>query len=433
MQKLQAKLDAYLNSIEASPAQRSPAWYAIRVNTIGGSEISTVIGTNPFNTVKSLLAGKVGIRSFNGNTACRWGTLFEHLTEKFTELSLKMTTKIKEAGSVPGVFERQRYSPDGLGIVELLDHNDKPEWYVILFEFKAPMGTLPNNKIPVHYRAQVQTGMLSIPLTEYTIFVNNCYRKCALENLDFYGVYDKVYHYGDYKKRKYGLSEETPKACGIICFYQTQSELDKVTEACGYGEEVEYDIRDAFKSKTFDNISVYDTDDCDVELLIDRADALIDFGSARKAIVNRVLELYDSKRVFVVYYPMLMNHAEVNTMPFISTHKLESTSTTNTDPIAYAEKCIRRFTKQCKKKRMIPIGFMPWKLMRSNIIMENKDPEWYNTIKQPLEETLDTLNKLNQSDDPVAAYYKLYPPFDEYDDNYMAEMAIDFLEPPTDK
>lgn len=421
MQALQKKLDAYLGSIEESPAQRSPEWYAIRKNTIGGSEISTVIGTNPFNSVKSLLAGKVGISHFNGNTACRWGTLFEHLTEKFTELALKMTTNIKEAGSVPGVFERQRYSPDGLGIVKLLNCDNDYEWYVILFEFKAPLGTLPNNKIPKHYAAQVQTGMISIPLTDYTIFVNNCYRKCALSDLDFSSVYDKEYHYGDYKKRKYGLEDETPFACGIICFYQTQSAFDNASKVydCG-SESEEYDISDAFKSND-DNIgSYYSLHDCDAELLL--RDSLIDFGSVSKDMVNRMLELYDRKCIKAVYYPMLLEHRTVNAMPFIQTHKLESAGPTNTDPIAYAERCLERFEVQCTKKKLVPIGFLPWKLMRSNIILEPKDPEWYNTIKEPLEATLKTLNDLNQSADPVTAYYELYPIIDESAE-YMKEVS----------
>jgi putative phage-type endonuclease len=415
MQKLQARLDAYLDGIGAQPTQRSPEWYAIRKNTIGGSEIATVIGINPYNSVESMIAGKLGINSFNGNTACRWGTMFEHITEKFTQLILQISGGIREAGSIPGVIDRQRYSPDGLGIVQLLNCDDEPEYYIILFEFKAPLGTLPNGKVPKHYSSQIQTGMISIPLTEYSIFVNNCYRKCALSDLGFSGVYDKIYHGGDYKKRKYGLEKETPYGCGLICFYQTQMEFDKVTQYYGqdsYSEE--YDISAAFDDSRNDG----DDDDCrygdhDMELLIDSKNSLIDFGSAPQNIVDRMFQLYDDKRINVVYYPIMINHVAVNKMPFISTHNLELDKVMITDPVAYGKRCIDKFNRSCKDKNLCGIGFMPWKLMRSDVILENKDPEWLNTIREPLINALDILNELNSCDDPVAAYYQKYPMIDD--------------------
>lgn len=436
MQKIQNKLDNYLSGIEAAPAQRTPEWYAIRKNTIGGSEIATVIGTNPYNSVEGLLAGKVGISSFNGNTACRWGTMFEHLTEKFTQIILKMDRPITEAGSVPGVFERQRYSPDGLGVVQLMNCDNELEYYVILFEFKAPLGTLPNGKIPKHYMAQVQTGMISIPLTEYTIFVNNCYRKCALQDLAFNGVYDKIYHGGDYKKRKHGLGQETPYACGIICFYQTQEEFDKIVKYYGYeSDDEEYDIGKAFDDYEIDYTQGTDHNrysDHDMELLLDSKGSLIDFGAASKFLVDRILDLYDDKRVKVVYYPIMINHERVNEMDFISTHELQSDKDNVADPIEYAERCITRFDKKCKQKGLCGIGYMPWKLMRSDVILENKDPEWYDTIKGPVTKTLEILNELNNSANPVDAYYRKYPMLEETEE-YMEDMTsmADFMNPAT--
>jgi putative phage-type endonuclease len=417
MEKLQKKLDTYLSGIDAQPTQRSPEWYAIRKNTIGGSEIATVIGINPYNSVEGMIAGKLGINSFNGNTACRWGTMFEHVTEKFTQIILRMNDKIKEAGSIPGVIDRQRYSPDGLGIVQLLNCDDEPEYYVILFEFKAPLGTLPNGKIPNHYRPQIQTGMISIPLTEYSIFVNNCYRKCALSDLGFSGVYDKIYHGGDYKKRKYGLEKEKPYGCGVICFYQSQEEFDKVTQYYGYdSDSEEYDIGAAFDTSDIDYTQGSDHDrysDYDMELLLNSNQSLIDFGSTSQFIVDRMFQLYDDKRIKVIYYPIMINHEAVNEMPFISTHALESDKSTVADPVAYGERCIEKFEKTCRDKKLCGIGFMPWKLMRSDVILENKDPEWLNTIREPLTNALDILNELNNCADPIAAYYKKYPMIDE--------------------
>jgi hypothetical protein len=418
-------LSKYLNSIEEAPAQRTKEWYEIRKNTLGGSEISTVISKNPYNTVQSMIGQKIGISKFNGNTACRWGTMFEHITEKYTEIVLRMKDKIQEAGSVPGVVPRQRYSPDGLGIVQLIDNKNKPDWYIILFEFKAPLGTLPNNKIPQHYTPQIQTGMLSIPIVDYSIFVNNCYRKCSLDDLNFNGVYDKEFHYGDYKKRKYGLEREIPYACGLICVYQTNEEYEAAYDHYDYGSNNDYDFGAAFADNEPDDSSGTDPnyyDDCDMDLIIASKNKLIDFGSADRNIVERMFDLYDQKRIKVMYYPVIANKDRINELEFITTHNLERTEENEKNPKSYAERCIKSFQKNCKSKGLCSIGYIPWKLMRSDVILEERDPNWMDTILDPINDTLERMQKINDAVDPISAYYDMYPPIDA-DEEYFEEIA----------
>lgn len=411
----------FLNDIEAQPTQRTEEWHHIRKNTIGGSEIATVIGCNPYNSVQSLIAQKIGINNFQGNTACRWGTMFEHITEKYTCGVLKIE-RIYEAGSIPGIIERQRYSPDGLGIVQLLNCDNQPEWYIILFEFKAPMGTLPNKKIPKHYIPQIQMGMASIPIVDYSIFVNNCYRKCALKDIGFNNVYDKNFHIGDYKKLKNGLEKEIPYACGIICIYQTYEEYDKINKYYGYDSDEEYDINDAFNDlddeySNNDFESNYYTDH-DMELLLDSKEALIDFGLADKYLIDRIFELYDQKRVSVVYYPIMFNKDRVNTLDFIKTHNLERTNENIKNPKKYAENCIKTFEEKCINNNLCPIGYLPWKLMRSDVILEEKDEKFVDNIKEPLMKTLELMQKINDSENPVDEFYNIYPLVEESEEYF---------------
>ena len=213
-------ISTYIETLKSAPVQRSAEWYDIRKKTFGGSEMSTILGNNPFNNIKSLIAEKVGINKFNGNLATRWGTIFEDVTCTYTRHILKMDNKIHEVGSVEGYFNRQRYSPDGLGAVKLLDCDDAITEYIILFEFKSPSGSLPNKKIPTHYVPQIQTGLLSIPIADYAIFVNNAYRKCKLSDIKTNG-YDMEFHKADINKRKNGLVNEIPYAYGTICFYSS--------------------------------------------------------------------------------------------------------------------------------------------------------------------------------------------------------------------
>lgn len=433
MEKHLQVLLKFLKTVEASPPQRSEEWYKIRQCTIGGSEISTVIGVNPYSTVQDLIANKLGISTFNGNKATRWGNLFEHVTEKWCEVVFTLANGVQEAGSIKGIIDNQRYSPDGLSVMRLRNYNNKPEWYIILFEFKAPLGTLPNGKIPAHYRPQVQTGLMSIPICDYGVFVNNCYRKCSLGDFEYNGMYDKKFHAGDYKKRKYGLEKETPYACGIICFYQTIDEYDKLYEFHGDGiSDDEYDINDAFDEKSNAGDAKFPPDYFrvgDMELL-GGIDNLHDLGDIDSATFERVLELHDQKRLKAMYYPICANHKHVATLPFIETHGLYKVKS-NTPLKKFASACIDKFINTCESHGMVPVGFLPWKLMRSDILLEERDPDWERKIKDPVLNTLSIMQKIMNSPNPKLSYYEHFPSVDKDDLDFLAEAndeAISFFE-----
>lgn len=415
MEKIQKCLNDYLSELKIAPAQRTPEWFAIKKNTIGGSEVATVIGLNPFSTVKDLIANKLGINNFNGNPATRWGTLFEKVTEEWTATVLKVEEGIKETGSIEGKIKGQRYSPDGLGVVNLLNSDDMPEYYIILFEFKSPFRSLPNGKIPKHYSPQIQTGLLSIPISDYGIFVNNCYRKCSLEDLYFNGDYDKNYHSSDYKKRKYGLEKEIPYACGIIFLYQNENDYKTVDEYFEHNN-VDFDTFENFNNfytNELDDVSeIKDSDTYyykneDIDILLNSKNKLIDLGMSNSKIFNRVLELYDDKKIFPLYYPMILNYGKIKTMDFISTHNIKLNQK-NTSIEEYINTSFRQFNIKCKKNNYKGIGYIPWKLMRSDIILEEHDVEWENKIREPIECTLKTINELQNSENPIDSYYEKY-------------------------
>jgi len=203
------KEEILMNFIEKNnnaPAQRSEEWYKLKCSTIGGSEVSTVIGYNPFKKLQDLVGEKAGLPEyeFKGSNATRWGTLFEAVTVKYTED--KYGIKIYETGSIEGKIDRQRYSPDGLGIID-----NK----IYLFEFKAPFSTVPIGKIPHHYIPQVQTGLLTIDIADSSRFINNMYRKCSLEDLRFDISYDTKFHISKIPKCR---TPTMPICCGIIGF-----------------------------------------------------------------------------------------------------------------------------------------------------------------------------------------------------------------------
>ena len=417
-------LTNFIKTVETSPQQRSKEWYDIRRTTIGGSEVATILGLNPYDNVRKLIGNKLGISAFTGNTATRWGNLFEHVTKKWCEDVFTLADGIHEIGSVNGIIKNQRYSPDGLCIMKLLDNEDNPNWYIILLEFKAPLSSLPNGIIPKHYRPQIQTGLMSMPFCDYSVFINNCYRKCSLDDFNYNGRYDKKFHAGDYKKRKYGLEQEIPYACGIICFYQSIEEYDKLYKF--YGADDDDDDYDKCDINTFindnngkDNSNNNDNTDMpsnyfqnsDIELL-GSLNTLHDFGKINEQLFKRILELYDQKRVGVVYYPICSNYKHISTIPFINLHKLEKPQK-NTSLQKFATKCIDKFVNLCKTNGKVSVGFLPWKLMRSNIILEEPDKKWEETVKQPILNTIELMEKIMNAPEPNIAYFEHFASDDD--------------------
>jgi len=399
---IKEELDQYIKSLSDVPKQKSSDWYQLRKTTIGGSEVSIVIGINPFSNIRNLIAQKIGLTQFNGNPSTRWGILFEFITKKCVELFLHLPINIKELGSIDGVIQGQRYSPDGLGIVKLQNYKNQPEYYIILFEFKAPLRMIPKGKIPEHYAAQVQTGLLTIPIADYAIFINNSYRKCALEDIGFNSRYDEIYHASDFKKYKKGLTTHIPYACGIICFYQTQPQYDNFLQYLQNNDNLEQEdqLYNQVQYKMIDR-----------QLLLNE-NYLIDLGKANHLLFNRLLELYDQHVIKAIYYPIILNHSEINNIPFIQTHKLTHTThkTMSSDDIMkYTNKCIKTFKNKCLKKQYIGIGYLPWKLMISDIILEEHNPEWYNIICDPIQDTIKTLYSIQNSNDPIQEYNKHFP------------------------
>lgn len=440
----QTELKEYLSNLGATPAQRSAEWYTLKSRTIGGSEIATLLGLNPFRTEQALIAEKIGLGGFDGNTATRWGTIMEHITKCWCEIVLQ-TNNIEEAGSIPGVIDRQRYSPDGLGIVRLKCYDDTYEWYIVLFEFKAPLGSLPNGKIPKYYMPQVQTGLLNIPLADVGIFVNNCYRICSFEQIGFSEDYNEEFHKGDFKKRKNGMKKNIPLACGVICFYQSKEEHDNILKYIGYissSDDEEETIKKVDKEQTVKSTMdinsmdmIYDHLDekkyektkiqedyfieDDVPLLYDSTELEYgyDFGTDNDK-VERLFQLYDQKRVNVLYYPIILNYQAVNRMPFVVTHDLQNQNMNHEVKVkSLINLHLKKFKYVCEEKDVYPVGFLPWKLFASDILTIDRQVDWKEKIETKVKETLDIIDEILKSDDPVHAYHVKYSQPEESTDD----------------
>jgi len=211
-------LHNFLNKHKYLPVQGSQEWLRSRTETIGGSEISTILELNPYQSIKQLIKQKIGLTTFKKAAPLWFGNIFEYILQQYTEILFD--TKIYETGSIP--YEKSnliKYSPDGLSVIK----NDKLKFLLskydiinkinnfsifdntkiennkellVLFEFKNPyMRVLKKNEIPVYYINQPRLGMEVINMCEVSIFIEAIFRFCSIDDIINLNNKYSTYHF----------------------------------------------------------------------------------------------------------------------------------------------------------------------------------------------------------------------------------------------
>lgn len=427
------------NNIGAA-AQGTKKWLEERRFIIGGSEISTIIGCNSFSKLEDLVAQKVNLSSFTGNAATRWGNLFENISELLfntifiTNFKTNDKDIIYNTGSIQHkTIKNHRYSPDGLCIA-LFRNKLCSSQKITLLEFKSPFGTVPTAKVPKHYLPQVKAGLCTIDIAETSLFMNNMFRKCSLKQLNFNVSYDTYHKDTDVKLK--GIN--TSIANGIILFSISKQKLNL------FNLKYKALIDSKFKSnKTANNDSdsdsvcmntrnefMVDSDsdsDCDQEPndiddgtsilykikrviesnIIDLRSNMIDFGEENKEMFDQFLTLYksDNEESFIdikcvkpqINKLVLLDKSEGNLilpeeMNYIRTESYAS----NICKKYNYEKIITKFIDRCNSDK-IPIGYLPWKLLRSSTIVVEKEPDFLNNIKSKIDDAVSIINDITSN------------------------------------
>ena len=149
-------LERWIKDHETLPEQGSEGWYKGRKFRIGGSEVSTIEGTNPYSTKKDLVASHLGLSSFVGNLATRWGKVMEDITVSVLETLFNCSIHVP--GSIPHhEVKVHANSPDGITYIKAWDA-------LVLIEIKNPSGRVPGRVVPKHYRSQIKSGLDTIPI-----------------------------------------------------------------------------------------------------------------------------------------------------------------------------------------------------------------------------------------------------------------------------
>jgi putative phage-type endonuclease len=150
-----------LEEVRAIPlvAQRTPQWFKAREKRITGSIVDTILGTNPYQTIHSLVAEKAGVKNtFFGNAATRHGNKYEEVALiKYCEI---YDRKHVELGVIPhATVDFLAHSPDGIGMSKTL----KP----VLLEVKCPYSRkIEPGVVPKQYVHQILMGLEVFDLEE---------------------------------------------------------------------------------------------------------------------------------------------------------------------------------------------------------------------------------------------------------------------------
>lgn len=130
----------------------SPEWHEVRSHGIGGSEIGTIMGLNPWESAYALWAKRTGKieNTFTGNTATMIGNLLEEPILKMFAMNHPELELFRAGTYSSKSLTFLHANPDALA-----RHRETGEWYVI----EAKTARYTWDSTPVHYVAQVQHYM----------------------------------------------------------------------------------------------------------------------------------------------------------------------------------------------------------------------------------------------------------------------------------
>lgn len=192
------------------PTQGSEEWYNIRKGKIGGSEVGCLLGYDPYLTRDAYIRQKRGPYKKIESLPCSFGTNFEEIALDIFERYQGTYTQCKGISLVDTFLEGFMYSPDGIAVLpvdkdnELILNTDffsMPDienihrYVPVLLEIKCPISRVPKGTIePKKYMAQVQAGMMVIPIVNRALFIDNIFRMCSIENFKENNSYSTHLH-----------------------------------------------------------------------------------------------------------------------------------------------------------------------------------------------------------------------------------------------
>lgn len=379
-EKLQ-RVHEYISSFTNTTEQGGAAWKFMRaanfvdgqlIATVGGSEMATVIGKNPYRTVDDMIVEKVqffttGVAADRDDAQMLLRTEWGHICEPYSRqfiCDLYDCDFYEIAASIVHVSEpRVRYSPDGVGVIRIQDAGNPsvPDRCMIaLLELKNPYDRIAKTEIPKYYDPQVCTGMDVIAMTEIGVYAE-CNFRC--QSLREFGkpVYNARIHFKSSINGKKGAArfENLQVHCSALAFFAVPLAGDKAIAATN-------DL--AILSAACDDMSFTCGDVC--ESLQSTADGdceLIDFGASNEALLT-----------------LLTSQINKGHLRRFSTDRAEIIEDDDDRERIVAESFTEFFT-WCRAENMRPYAVLPLSLFSYAICLRRKSPDYVACVKTYLD------------------------------------------------
>lgn len=368
--------------------QGSEEWLKTRQSIIGGSELSILIGKNPFSSIGDLVANKCNLSNYVGNMATKWGNVFEELTRIIIQMIFLPDISLKEeciyeTGSLEGVIPHHRFSPDGLTVL-MFKYGNVYKALIALLEFKSPLSSIPNGLIPPYYLPQVKAGMCDIDMSEIGLFVNNMFRKCSLSQFGKNPKYNTLFHSSDIKKK---IMVSNPLAIGIIGLYQTKEQVEKFKKKYNYILTNKYHNDDYSTDEDT-------TEDVEQTITWKILNDHIDVGDLNEEDTLQIFQLISNKLITVKYFaPNVYIDEFKNAIPEELIHindNIISFKSFDDNP----KKFINSYIKKCKENEYNMVGYLPWKLFKSDLLLVEKEPLYIYQFVDKIEKVINIISDL---------------------------------------
>lgn len=468
------KLQIFINFYKHLPAQGSAEWLKFRAGNadappiIGGSEIATLLGVNPYQSAIELIATKSGLKEFRGNIATRWGNIFEDVLFMITDCIFNIETR--EMGSIPGLRDDAGYpltsfSPDRIALVELgkfMPQVKRANWisgftvanpprvielinagsadnHIILFEAKCPLRRAPNGKVPHHYEPQILMGLSTIPIASFCVFTDAMFRKCSLAQMSS-GSYDDKFHgvmksqykcimegfIGFYKKSRKDNDHIVSKAADVLhtailrevndiqSEYYEFCDIAHIMSLCKLCDSL---LNDTYTTCGINSLSKHDEEQIVVRA-IDKA-----LGCAHTQLIEQIIPdalnvIYGAKPSFDYGIDYgLASEDELNALFEAALHDKFSADGIKIyySPhfcgalMPHSDECnitfaIKQYARICEKYQYKSIGILPWKLFNINYVPYAGEPGFLDKHRAKIIDTMNLIKKVRSSTDPLDAF-----------------------------
>ncbi len=355
----------FVDKLPESAAQRSVEWYAGRRTTIGGSEVASVLGKNPYSTFKRVVAQKIGLDNFRGNIATMWGQFFEDHTKRILERAT--LDRIYEVGTVEAFVKNHKFSPDGLTVIRGDSYESEQ---IVLVEIKSPYRKLSHG-VPSYYMPQLQSGLANLDLCDHALFVNVIYRKCALTDFNTTAAH---------KELQGELPFTEVAAMGISWIVAPASPDDGIS----FVDHHDVLIRE---------------DDPEGSVRLARQlEQHVDFGKCgirgTTYLFNQLIE-----RKYTTYEGDLLLFKE-----FMSSAAIDDPAQVS----GFFERQRSACLEHCELNGLVLIGYLPWKAFSIEVVRVERDLEAIEEIRIHLVAGLNVLKLINESEDPEKKYNELF-------------------------